>query len=1792
MNKFTHKFIRNFKIRKSYLISLIIIILILFSFFLIRGYDNTLVLSTNNADIEQLYQKSFQKTYGNIPIRFEKNQGQYDDNVRFISQGLGYTLFLTSDEAVLSFLELGNITNKYDLDIDLDSTTTSKSSTMRIKLVGSNISPTLEGLGKLPGKSNYFIGNDADNWQTDIPNYSRVCYNEVYPGIDLIYYGNQRKLEYDFIIAPHFDPNQISLRFEGNDSTVIDKDGNLLLKKDGKEVVFKAPEIYQEVDGEKIEVNGSYCYLQDKVIGFDIGAYNDEIPLIIDPKLIYATYLGGSLIDYGWDIAVDTLGHAYVVGETHSPDFPTKNGIENMPVGGNKISSNIFLAKLSPDGKDLIYSTYIGGSRDDKGYAIAVDLEGNAYITGPTASHDFPMEKARDSTFEPDGLGDGFVTKINPKGNGLVFSTYLGGSYHDFPHGIAVDCSKNVFIGGFTASIDFPTENAYLEFPGDYRYDNDTTSYDNIFVSKLDSTGSQLIFSTYIGGQSTDRCYDIAIDSSGNVYLTGETTSTDFPMVNPYQSSFLSSHSGWSMAIVCKLDSTGSNLSYSTYLGGDGQDIGFDIALLDNRWACVVGHTYGNNFPSVNPFLTLPAGTTIDAGFITIFNPEGNDIFLSSLVAGTDHSTTCYGVAVDPDNIVYISGQNNTTDLPIHDPIKPGVQYPGGFVYVLNPFEGEVIYSTSLLTGYGYQGHEITLDQWGDIYLTGVVSEWAKDFPVQNAYQQTLGGKDDAYIAKIGYLEDAILITEIDPEIFIDLLDSTQIETVLKPGEKWTFSTNFVYNLVSADSGVVRMVIETSSGDSLGESLMLVKRGVNVKKTKFQSPEVTIPELKLDEVDTLNVKLELIPANAPNATASDYDWYRMFIHKWTFMVYLAADNDLEDVSIIDFLEMTEIPSNDSIAVVMLYDRHPGYDNEWFILDGDDIFFSEEYGWADTRRFLRHEKYEIVERVGEKNMGDPATLRNFVQWSMKEYPAQHYALVLWNHGGGWKASTSSKSHSGLRKKTQNPGFPKLPPGRRGINGNYKDVGVDETDNDILLSSEIKMALSGLPKLDILAFDACLMSMIENAYQFRQVADYMVASQALEDWDGWPYHTILDRLHDRPHMSAVELAHIIVDEYGISYPRDVWDVTQSATNLWEIEGVAKALDDLAAIFIEKRPWAEIEMARNQSKYFWPMDEHRDLYHFAQLLKNISNDQSIKTACDNLINALDRAIIANYHSTLEENANGLAIFFPKVISQYDASYDWVNNIQLSNDTQWDEFLRLFISRGDSIVDTYEPNNTLTQAYGPILPGTEYFSYFSNADDKDFYFFTTGMQTSLTALLTSSTTSWDIAFYDFNGNLLGKSNSTTSNDTLSFTALPPSSYFIEVISNQNALPEVPYKLEVNYQGSQSGRMRLSSDDGVPDSSLYSTNSGDLVGMRFHAPTYPMNLDEVSLYIESIDGAGTGGNGSFYVWIADYYGTMFEPIKVTPVSGSLQKRTQVPGWFTMDLSDSAITVQSDFFVGIGYDGTNTPTLGIDSLDNGRSFQWSSAGQSWRSLDASAFIRSKVSYLQTLERVRIFLPSELAVESGDTVSIPVEISNVPTTGIDSLEIEFYFNPSTLRFTSLSHENTLTSDWNLEKLDFQPAGRINIQMSAGNKISSAGNLFKIQFQVQETATNDTVELSFNNALLNGGEYFVETKGSMITIKTTTNVVESSNLPVEFSLWQNYPNPFNPVTTIPFSLPKAEKVKIEVFDLLGRNIGTILNQEMSIGLHEIRFEAHDLPTGIYVYKIVAGDYIAKKKCLLMK
>ena len=751
------------------------ILLCMFSFAGIavsKDMHNNTNVSTSVSDETKL---QLIEEYGKLPLSFEANQGQTDEQVKFLSRGSGYNLFLAPTEAVLTLIKPADQKEAAQGIADKNANPTNRKSRIgnlelsvfRMKLVGANKVPTLVGIDPLPGKTNYFTGNDQKAWRTDVPNYKKVMYENVYPDIDIVYYGNQRHLEYDFVVKPGADPDGIKIHFEGADKLKIADNGDLIVHIDGGQVIQHAPIIYQEINGNKKNIPGSYVLnpdsnsknpqlglsdSQSKLVGFKVAAYDTGKPLIIDPVLSYSTYLGGSgFFDEGWDIAVDTSGNAYVTGQAWSTDFPTTPNALQPSFGGSSGGSNsyAFVTKLNSTGTAMVYSTYLGGTTSfDTGRGIDVDSLGNAYVVGNVTSIDFPMVNA---TIQPSSGGgtDIFVVRLNPTGNAIDYSTYLGGSSTESFGDIAVDISGNAYVTGVTYSTDFPTTvNTIQPSIG-------AGGFSDAFVTKLNSTGTAIVYSTFLGGSLNDNGNDLAVDTSGNVYVTGNTESINFPIANAIQTSNNGGFFG--DAFVTKLDATGTAIVYSTYLGGSELDRGNDIAVDASGNTYVTGATWSTNFPTTaNALQPSNAGGSNRDAFVTKLNPAGAMVYSTYLGgSGSENGGGIEGgITVDASENVYITGSTSSPDFPSVDalPEQPSNIWVDVFVTKLNPAGTAITFSTVL--GAGTTGHDfgygIAVDTSDNIYVTGRASS---GFPTTaNAVQPSFGGATfNAFVMKISF---------------------------------------------------------------------------------------------------------------------------------------------------------------------------------------------------------------------------------------------------------------------------------------------------------------------------------------------------------------------------------------------------------------------------------------------------------------------------------------------------------------------------------------------------------------------------------------------------------------------------------------------------------------------------------------------------------------------------------------------------------------------------------------------------------------------------------------------------------------------------------------------------------------------------------------------------------------------------------------------------------------------------------------------------------------------------------
>ncbi len=685
-----------------------------------------------SPDLSTVNHKQLVEDYGKLPLSFDANQGQADGQVKFLSRGSGYGFYLTSRGALLALQSPKSQGGGQ-----------AKSTVLRMGLIGGNANAVISGVARLPGTSNYFIGSNPERWHTNVPTFAAVKYAGVYQGVDLVYHGSQRQLEYDFVLAAAARPEHIQLNFDGAKTISIDQSGNLRITFGDRNVVMHAPVAYQESDGRRRLVAAGYVLHSRTRIGFRLGAYDRSRALVIDPTLVYSTYLGG--LTRGLAIAVDSSGSAYMTGNTVSIDFPVTPGAVQTTFGGNGPSNfgDAFVTKFDPTGSALVYSTYLGGSADDAANAIAVDSSGNAYVTGETASKDFPTVNPFQSsclTVSTGDCGAAFVSKLNFDGSALLYSTYLGGHGGQFGNGIAFDSQSNAYVSGQTTAADFPTTSSAFQ-----RQCVSCTVANSwsAFVTKFNAAGTALVYSTFLAGSDYSSAAGIAVDSSGNAYVAGSTLATDFPTT---PGAFQTGYAGGQFdGFVTKLNASGSALVYSTYLGGTLGDFVGPIAVDSSGSAYVTGYTESTDFPTTpSAFQTSFPGTSSDFlvdSFVTKLNPSGTSLVYSTFLGIGEG----LAIAIDIAGNAYVAGAAGS--IPTVNPIQAAnAGDSDAFVTELNAAGSAVLFSTYLggpnndwAAGVAVAGN--------DIYIAGAASP---GFPTtQGAFQTTFAGIEDAIVCKI-----------------------------------------------------------------------------------------------------------------------------------------------------------------------------------------------------------------------------------------------------------------------------------------------------------------------------------------------------------------------------------------------------------------------------------------------------------------------------------------------------------------------------------------------------------------------------------------------------------------------------------------------------------------------------------------------------------------------------------------------------------------------------------------------------------------------------------------------------------------------------------------------------------------------------------------------------------------------------------------------------------------------------------------------------------------------------------
>ena len=782
------------------------------------GVSRHLTATGRNASIPQIFaapdsasvSPSVHVNLGELPLRFEPNQGQTDPRVNFLARGAGYGLFLTADQAVLALHPPSR-----------------SPSVVRMQLAGADPAAAVTGASPLPGKSNYFIGNEPAKWHRDIPQFARVRYQDVYPGVDLVYYGNEGQLEYDFEVAPGADPSSIAWRFQGQDKAQLDGGGNLVLATGNGEVTLKAPRIYQQFGAEQRPVAGRFAWREDGNVGFELSAYDRGRALVIDPVLTYSTYFGGSgseacsgiagIVIAGVlsppsgcpAIAIDASSNIYFAGTTTSADFPVVPAASATPPAFQTalaVAPDVFVTKLNAAGSAVVFSTYLGGDGVDTTAGVAADSAFNVVVVGTTTSSNFPTSTS--SAFQANRASVGahaFVSQLDPVGETLLYSTYLSGNGTESARGLALDSRNKIYVIGATTSTDLP--DATHSFPATLgAIQTASLGTSQFFVSKIDPTligFPSLVYSTYFGGGDPVNGVTlggaIAVDANANVYITGGTNfqhtgnaATDFPILNGYQGCLDTSPPATPPttppscstsvtapdAFVAKINpaaASGAQLIYSSYLGGTGDDVGYGIALDSGLSVYITGSTSSTDFTipsSTTPFQRCldnpanpspcPTGVTASDAFVAKFGTPctGSTCTTTTLPftyfsylggSGTDVGLS---IAVDSLQGARIAGWTNSGNFPTpNNPIQASLNGPvAAFVSRIDTTAASTValghYGTYLGGGGSDFGTGIASDTQGSSYIVGETA--SGNFPTANPIQSTLSGGSDVFLTKLG----------------------------------------------------------------------------------------------------------------------------------------------------------------------------------------------------------------------------------------------------------------------------------------------------------------------------------------------------------------------------------------------------------------------------------------------------------------------------------------------------------------------------------------------------------------------------------------------------------------------------------------------------------------------------------------------------------------------------------------------------------------------------------------------------------------------------------------------------------------------------------------------------------------------------------------------------------------------------------------------------------------------------------------------------------------------------------
>lgn len=681
------------------------------------------------------------------PLLFEKNEGQTDSRAAFLARGDGYTVFVTPSEAVLKlksravehrspFVKPGH---------EQERLAQSHTSVLRMGLVNANPRAKVTGEGSQPTRVSYLRGAGS---HSQVATYAKARCREVYPGVDLVYYGNQRQLEYDFVVAPGADPRQIRFQMDGAKDVAVAPEGHLAIRLEDGDVQLQKPVVYQDVEGQRREVSSSYRLAANGEVAFQLGDYDATRPLVIDPVIVYSTLLGGSGFDSGSAVTFGSDGSIYVAGYTQSVDFPSNGG----PAPGGP--GDAFVTKFSSDGAEVVYSAYLGGSGTDAAGGIGVDSAGRVIVSGYTDSPDFPVPGGFQTTLA--GRTDAFIARLNSAGSVVEYGTYLGGADSDGATRLTLDSNGDVYLTGYTSSADFPVSQNAMQpnFRGDY----------DAFAVKIAKTDGSVVFSTYIGGRDGDSGSGIQVDTQGNVYVGGSTDSGDFP-VGPVSLVFAFQGGRFGDAFITKLSPDGSQRIYSTYIGASGSDSGADIAVDQDGFCYLTGTTDSFDLmldePEIQPYQPTRPGGVSDI-YVTKIYPDGK-AFRYMTYLGSPGEDVARALEVDedlyPHTKAYVLGETSSPLFPLLDALQSN--HGGNSDLFLTKLHEDMFrtdpivvldYSTFLGgAGLDHAG-DLAVDAIGNAAITG--DTISNDFPqhqgpAASKKKKAKGGSVQGFVAKV-----------------------------------------------------------------------------------------------------------------------------------------------------------------------------------------------------------------------------------------------------------------------------------------------------------------------------------------------------------------------------------------------------------------------------------------------------------------------------------------------------------------------------------------------------------------------------------------------------------------------------------------------------------------------------------------------------------------------------------------------------------------------------------------------------------------------------------------------------------------------------------------------------------------------------------------------------------------------------------------------------------------------------------------------------------------------------------